>query len=128
MTTTTAPVAPATTADPIHAYFHTCEDIAKLIAYLAVACYAAGKALREQFDDITGRRPIQRSARPAPTPIAIQRQGGLSPHRIAEINTFTVKELRQQGRALRAAGRWSSDTPVHMANRELLITQLLAWQ
>ena len=88
MTITTTPVAPATTADHIHDYFTACEDIAKLLAYVLIAAYAAVQALREQFDDITGRRPIQRSARPAPAPIAIQQQIASSPLRAAVLNTI----------------------------------------
>jgi len=130
MTTTTASIAPADATDRIHAYFRLCEDIAKLLAYLIVASYAAVQALREQFDDITGRRPIDHSTKAALPRIEILYpvQQDVSPVRAAALSTVPVKELRQQARALRAAGRWCSDIPPHMANRGLLIQQLLAWE
>jgi hypothetical protein len=101
MTTTTASIAPADATDRIHAYFRLCEDIAKLLAYLIVASYAAVQALREQFDDITGRRPIDHSTKAALPRIEILYpvQQDVSPVRAAALSTVPVKELRQQAAA-----------------------------
>lgn len=106
----------------VHDYQHWCADAAKAVAYLAIALYALGRALRQQLDDITGRAPIHRSQAARPLLEAAIEEPRIEI--LYELEACTVKTLRRLARDRQHEGFWPDATPIHLANKSQLIQHL----
>lgn len=129
----------------LNGYLNLCADVGMAIGYLAVALYALCRALKQQFDDFTGRRPINRTKPPQPKalppgrskavaqpPLALRstEPNGISrysPMNKAELEACRVSALRSMARTHRRdlGDQWPLATPIHKASKRELLTTLL---
>jgi len=129
-------------------YLEAIQDLVKLLIQISIASYAIVIALKQQFDDLTGRRPMVRhpKARPQlppggfttpaapadPLPLVFRERfaDGIerySPMTDDDLDCLNVKSLRSMARSARVdyPDLWTLEAPIHLASKKHLIAALL---